>query len=117
MMKIMYSFILVGLISAIASIIYDTTKWTSGHITSMFVVIGSFLGFLGVYDFLLTKCGYGLSLPITSFGNLLYKSALEGINKYGFFGAFKDLYVKTSLGISSTIVLSFLMALICKPKD
>lgn len=116
-MKIFSSFILVGIICFIASIIYDTTKWTSGHITSLFVVVGAFLGFIGIYDYLIEKCGYGLSLPITSFGNQLYKSALNGIHSNGFFGAFKDLYVTTSLGISSAIILSFLMSMVCKPKD
>ncbi len=116
-MKIFSSFILVGLICFIASLIYDTTKWTSGHITSLFVVVGAFLGFIGVYDLLLKKCGYGLSLPITSFGNLLYKSALDGIEKYGLIGAFKNLYISTSLGISSTIVLSFFITAFCNPKD
>lgn len=116
-MKLALSFIAVGVICFIASIIYDTTKLTAGHITSLFVVIGTLLGFFGIYDYLINKCGYGLSLPITSFGNLLYKSALNGIQKNGLLGAFKDLYVTTSLGISSTIILSFYMALICKVKD
>lgn len=116
-MKMFSSFIVVGLICFIASIIYDTTKLTPGHITSLFVVVGALLGFFGIYDYLIKKCGYGLSLPITSFGNLLYKSAIDGIHKNGLLGVFKDLYVTTSLGISSTIVLSFYMALICKPKD
>lgn len=117
MMKLFGSFMIVGLICFIASIIYDTTKLTIGHITSLFVVVGTFLGFIGIYDFLIKKCGYGLSLPITSFGNQLYKSALSGLHKNGLIGGFKDLYVTTSLGISSTIILSFFSAIIFKPKD
>ena len=44
---IIKSFIFTGAICAIAQIIKDHTNLTSGHITSLFVVIGSILGFFG----------------------------------------------------------------------
>lgn len=116
-MKIFSSFVVVGLICAVASLIYDFTKLTPGHITSLFVVIGAFLGIFGWYDMLIEKFGYGLSLPITSFGNSLLKGAYEGYHLEGFYGIFSQLLTTTSLGISVTIIASFLVALICKPKD
>lgn len=116
-MRIFTSFMAVGLICMIASIIYDTTKFTPGHITSLFVVIGAILGIFGFYDVLMDKFGYGLGLPITSFGNSLVKSAYEGFQECGFFGLFKGMYVSTSAGISGAIILSFIAALVSKPKD
>lgn len=116
-MRIFTSFMAVGIICAIASLIYDTTKMTAGHITSMFVVIGAVLGLFGWYDILISKFGYGLCLPITSFGNSLLKSAYEGFHESGLFGIFSNMYVTTSAGISSVIIFSFISALICKPKD
>lgn len=116
-MKVITSFIIVGLICAIASIIYNKTKLTPGHITSLFVVIGALLGLFGIYDVLLKKCGYGLSLPITSFGNNLLKSGYEGFHKYGFYGIFSNLFKTTSAGISGAIIFSFIMTIFAKPKD
>lgn len=116
-MRIFTSFVAVGLICMIASLIYDTTKLTPGHITSLLVVVGAFLGIFGFYDILLEKFGYGLGLPITSFGNSLINAAYDGFQENGFFGLFQGMYLKTSAGISGTIILSFIMSLISKPKD
>lgn len=116
-MRIFTSFMAVGIICLIASLIYDTTKFTPGHITSLFVVVGALLGIFGFYDVLMDKFGYGLSLPITSFGNSLVKSAYEGFQNNGFFGLFQGMYISTSAGISGTILLSFIAALVSKPKD
>lgn len=116
-MKVFFSFLAVGIICAVASIIYDITKFTPGHITSLFVVIGAVLGIFGFYDILIDNLGYGLSLPITSFGNLLLKGAYEGFHKDGIFGIFSGILVTTSAGISITIIASFIMTLFSKPKD
>ena len=81
--RIFTSFMAVGLICMIASLIYDTTKFTPGHITSLFVVIGGLLGIFGFYDVLMDKFGYGLGLPITSFGNsLVNRSTCSLIGKF-----------------------------------
>lgn len=116
-MKIFTSFIAVGLICMVASLIYDTTKLTPGHITSLFVILGAFLGIFGFYDVLMEKFGYGLALPITSFGNSLVNAAYEGFQLNGLYGLFSGMYLTTSAGISGAIILSFIMTLFCKPKD
>lgn len=116
-MKIFYSFLVVGIICAIASIIYDTTKLTPGHITSIFVVVGAILGIFGIYDIMIENFGYGLSLPITSFGNMLLKGAYEGFHKDSIFGLFSGILTTTSAGISITIISSFIITLFSKPKD
>ena len=116
-MKVFTSFVAVGLICAVASIIYDTTKLTPGHITSLFVVVGAILGIFGIYDMLIQNYGYGLSLPITSFGNMLLKGAYDGFHESGIFGIFTGILTTTSAGISITIIASFIMTLFSKPKD
>ena len=50
-MSILYAFIFGGLVCLIAQIIYDNTKLSSGHITSLFVSIGAILEFFNLYDF------------------------------------------------------------------
>ncbi len=101
----------------LASIIYDMTKLTPGHITSIFVIIGAFLSVFGVYDALIENLGYGLSLPIISFGNSLANAAYEGFKTSGFYGLFSNIYMTTSTGISGAIICGFIIALLCKPKD
>jgi len=107
-LRIFTSFIAVGTICLIASIIYNLTKLTPGHITSLFVVIGVILGIFGFYDILIDNFGYGLSLPITSFGNNLVNSAYEGLKQHGLYGLFNGMFLTTSAGISGVIIMSFI---------
>ena len=116
-MSIFTSFIAVGLICAVASIIYDLTKLTPGHITSLFVVIGGFLSTFNLYDKLIEKYGYGLALPITSFGNSLVNASYKGYLTNGPYGILDGMLKTTSAGISAVIIFSFFIAIFCKPKD
>lgn len=106
---IIKSFIFTGLICAIAQIIKDNTKLTSGHITSLFVVIGAFLGFLGIYDNIIDFFGGGANVVIMSFGNSLYNAAIEN-------GLF-NLLIGGSLGIVSSIMFAFIITLISRTKS
>lgn len=116
-MKIFSSFMIVGLFCMIASLIYDLTKLTSGHITSLYVVIGSILGIFDIYDKLIEKFGYGLTTPIISFGSSLTKSAYQGLSKEGVIGLFDYMFKSTSSGICGAIIFSFLISFIFKPKS
>lgn len=106
---IIKSFIFCGVICAIAQVIKDNTKLTNGHITSLFVAIGALLGFFGIYDKLVSFFGGGASVVIMSFGNTLYKGAIEKgiLNMLG----------SVSVGIVSAILIASLVTLIFKAKD
>ena len=67
MMVYINAFLFCGTICMLGQILYDNTKWTAGHITSLFVVIGAFLDTFSIYDWFLDIAGMGASLPITSF--------------------------------------------------
>lgn len=108
-MMLIKSFIFTGVICAIAQIIKDNTKLTSGHITSIFCSVGAFLGFLGVYDKIVKCFGGGASVVIMSFGNALYKGAVEN--------GILMMLSSVSVGIVSAILMGFLMTLIFKVKD
>ncbi len=116
-MTIIYSFLFCALICLIGQIILDNTNFTPGHITSLFVIIGSFLSFTNLYEKILNITGMGASLPIMSFGNLLTNGAYTGYLKNGFIGIFTNILCNVSLGISSVIIFSFFLMLIFKPKD
>ena len=58
---------------------------TPGHITSLFVVLGSFLD-LSYYDRLVDIFHAGALIPITSFGHSLMHGAMAATKEYGVFG-------------------------------
>ncbi len=106
---IIKSFIFTGIICLIAQIIKDNTRLTSGHITSMFVVIGAILGFFGIYDKLISRFGGGASVVIKAFRNTLYKTAVEkGI---------LNMLSGVSVGIVTSILMAFIITLIFRVKD
>ena len=111
------AFILVGLISMIGQLILDNTKLTPGHITSLFVCAGAILSFFGIYEHLINFSKIGSSIPITSFGNLLYLAAYEGFKAKGIIGLFSNMLVTTSAGISSSVIFGFLVSIFFKSKD
>lgn len=116
-MTIFYSFLFSGIICVLGQIILDNTKLTPGHVTSLFVVIGSFLGMVGIYDEIIKVVGVGANIPITSFGNTLFNSAYKGFKSAGFIGIFDNMLSNVSLGITTAIIFSFLFTLIAKVKD
>ena len=111
------SFIFCGLVCLIGEIILDKTNLTPGHVTTLFVIIGSFLDVFGIYDKIILIFGAGANVPITSFGHLLMHGAMEQTTKLGFMGIPIGVFHLTASGISVAIVFSFFFALIFKPKN
>ena len=116
-MTYLYSFLFVGFVCVVAQIILDNTKLTPGHITSIFVVIGSFLDIFNIYDKIILKVGGGALVPITSFGHLLVHGAMERTTESGLVGIFMGMFDLTASGITSALIFSFIFALIFKPKN
>jgi len=111
------AFLFAGLVCMIGQIILDKTKLTPGHITSMLVVLGSFLDSFSLYDKIIVKVGGGALVPITSFGHSLIHGALAEANSMGIMGIVAGMFDLTAAGITSAIIFSFLFALIFKPKN
>ena len=111
------AFIFCGLVCLIGQIILDNTKFTPGHITTIFVVVGAFLDTFNIYDKLVLWAGGGALVPITSFGHLLIHGAMDTVNNFGVMGLFMGMFDLTSSGIVAAIVFSFVLSLIFKPRD
>ena len=111
------SFIFAGVICLISQIILDNTKLTPGHITSILVVIGSFLDTFDIYDKIVLIAGGGALVPITSFGHQLIHGAMDTVNNFGVMGLFMGMFDLTSAGIVAAIIFSFVFGLIFKPRD
>ena len=116
-MQYIYSFLFCGVLCLIAQLILDNTKLTAGHITSIFVVIGSFLDIANIYDKIIEFVGAGATTPIINFGNSLYTASLMGFKSEGFLGIFSKMLDGSCVILSSVIVFSFIFTLFSYPKD
>lgn len=116
-MTYLYSFIFSGLICLFGQIILDNTKLTSGHITSIFVVIGAFLDTFSIYDEIIKWTGGGALVPITSFGHSLIHGALAKTEEFGIMGLVMGMFDLTAAGITSAIIFTFIFSIIFNPSD
>ncbi|MEF2782575.1 stage V sporulation protein AE [Erysipelotrichaceae bacterium HCN-30851] len=116
-MMVLSAFFVCGTICLVGQLIYDNTKLTAGHITSIFVVVGAALDTFGWYDRLIEFAGMGASLPITSFGHSLIHGAIAKAQSDGLIGILLGMFDLTAAGITSGILFAFLAALIFRPKD
>ena len=104
-----------GLICVIGQILMQLTKLTSARILVLFVVAGVILTAVGAYNPLVDFAGAGATVPLTGFGYSLAMGAIEGVQKYGLWGAFVGGIQKTAAGIAAAILFGLLNALIFKP--
>ena len=109
------AFFVGGAICCIGQILMQTTKLTSARILVFFVVAGVILGAIGLYKPLVDFAGAGATVPLTGFGYNLAMGAIEGVNKYGLWGAFTGGITKNAAGIAAAILFGLLNALIFKP--
>ena len=116
MMTYVYAFLFCGTVCLIAQVILDNTKLTPGHVTSLFVVIGAALDIAGIYDKIVLYAGAGALIPITSFGHLLIHGAMDMAETLGPLGLAFGIFDLTSAGISVDLFISFVLALIFKPR-
>ena len=111
------SFLFCATVCLIGQIILDNTNLTPGHVTSLFVVIGSFLDTFGIYDKFIKYFGAGCLVPITSFGHSLIHGALSAAGKKGLLGLLSGMFDLTASGIVAAIIFAFILTLIFKVKD
>lgn len=110
------AFIIGGFICAIAQILINVTKLTSGRILVVFMLAGVVLQSFGLYKYLIDFAGAGATVPISGFGYLLAEGAINGA-KSGLLGALTGGLKSASAGITAAVVFSFLASLIFKPKS
>ena len=105
-----------GAICVVGQILMQKTKLTSARILVCFVIAGVILGAVGLYNPLVDFAGAGATVPLTGFGYNLAMGAIEGVNKYGLWGAFTGGITKNAAGIAAAILFGLLNALIFKPR-
>lgn len=115
-MMVLKAFILGGVICIIGQILIDKTKLTPARILVIYVTAGAILGGLGLYQYLVNWGGCGATVPLTGFGNLLSKGAIEEVKSSGFIGAFTGGIKAAAGGISAAIFFGYIASLVSKPK-
>lgn len=116
-MDYLKAFLIGGALCVIGQILIDKTKLTPARILVSYVVIGVFLGAVGVYEPLVEFAGAGATVPLTGFGYLLSKGVREAVEQQGFLGALIGGLKACAGGITAAIVSGLLVALIFKDKD
>lgn len=116
-MDYLKAFIIGGLICVIGQILIDLTKMTPARILVSFVVLGVFLGAIGVYEPLIKWAGAGATVPLTGFGSLLAKGTKEMINEKGWIGILTGPLSAGAAGITSALLCGVVASLFAKPKE
>ena len=110
------AFVFGGLICVIAQMLINVTKLTSGKILVYFLLAGVVLQAFGLYENFVQFAGAGATVPISGFGYLLAKGAMEGAKK-SLFDALTGGLTSASMGITAAVVFGYIFALIFKPKS
>lgn len=116
MHEYLMAFAIGGLICVIGQLLMDLTKLTPAHVLVSFVVVGTILGGLGLYQPLVELGGAGATIPLTGFGNSLASGVIEAVDKQGLLGIFTGALSATAAGMMAAIVFGFMMAVIFNPK-
>ena len=111
------AFVIGGILCLIAQILIDKTKLTPARILVSYVVIGVFLGAIGLYQPLVDFAGAGASVPLTGFGNTLAKGVKEAVTHEGFLGIFTGGLKASAGGITAAILSGLLAGFLFKAKD
>ncbi len=116
-MAYLKAFLVGGLLCLIGQILIDKTKLTPARILVSYVIIGVFLGAVGVYKYLVDFAGAGATVPLTGFGFNIAKGVREAIDKDGFLGIFTGGFQSTAGGITVAMIAGLLASFLFKAKD
>ena len=115
-MQYVWCFIIGGVLCIIAQILIDKTKLTPARVLVLYVTVGTILGGLGIYKYLVDFAGAGATVPLTGFGYNLAKGAIEGVKEAGIIGAFTGGVKASAGGIAAAVFFGYIASLISKPK-
>ena len=116
-MDYLKAFFFGGLLCLIGQVLIDKTKLTPARILVSYVVIGVFLGAVGLYKPFADFAGAGATVPLTGFGYNLAKGVREAVQEDGFLGIFTGGLKACAGGIATAIFAGLLASLIFKPRD
>jgi len=110
------AFLVGGLICGLIQILMDRTKLLPGRIMVLLVCLGVVGGVLGLYKPLVDFAGAGATVPLSGFGYNLWEGVKGAVNEEGLIGIFKGGFDASAIGISASLIFSYLASLIFNPK-
>ena len=116
-MEYVKAFMIGGILCLIGQILIDKTKLTPARVLVSYVVLGVFLGAIGIYEPLVSFAGAGATVPLTGFGYILAKGVKDAIAEDGFLGIITGGLKSAAGGITVAIVSGLVVSLIFKPRD
>jgi stage V sporulation protein AE len=111
-----WAFLIGGAWCVLAQILLDKTKLTPARILVGYVVLGVFLGAIGVYKPLIDFAGAGATTPLTGFGYLISKGVREAVDEKGLLGALTGGLTASSAGIAAALCFGYLAAVLFRSR-
>lgn len=115
-MNYLWAFVVGGLFCVLAQILIDKTAMTPARILVGYVVLGVFLGAIGVYKPLVDFAGAGATVPLTGFGYLISEGVRDAVRENGFIGIFTGALTAAAGGTSAALIFAFLASILFKSK-
>lgn len=115
-MDYLKAFVVGGIICVLTQILMEKTRLMPGRIMVILVTTGTVLGAIGLYEPLVQFAGAGASVPLTGFGNVLWKGMKMAVDNSGFLGLFKGGFTACAVGVSSALVFGYIASWIFEPK-
>ena len=115
-MMLLKAFVVGGVLCIIAQILIDKTKLTPAKILVLYVTLGTILGGLGIYKYLVDFAGAGATVPLTGFGYNLAKGTIKAVQENGLIGTFTGGLKASAGGIAAAVFFGYIASLVAKPK-
>ena len=115
-MDYLKAFVVGGIICVLTQILMEKTRLMPGRIMVILVTTGTVLGAIGLYEPLVQFAGAGASVPLTGFGNVLWKGMKMAVDNSGFLGLFKVGFTACAVGVSAALVFGYIASWIFEPK-
>lgn len=115
-MDYLKAFVVGGIICVLTQILMEKTRLMPGRIMVILVTTGTVLGAIGLYEPLVQFAGVGASVPLTGFGNVLWKGMKMAVDNSGFLGLFKGGFTACAVGVSAALVFGYIASWIFEPK-
>ena len=115
-MDYLKAFVVGVIICVLTQILMEKTRLMPGRIMVILVTTGTVLGAIGLYEPLVQFAGAGASVPLTGFGNVLWKGMKMAVDNSGFLGLFKGGFTACAVGVSAALVFGYIASWIFEPK-
>ena len=112
----LFAFLVGGLVCLFAQVLIDLTKLTPARILVIYVVLGVFLGAVGVFEPLADFAGCGITVPLIGFGGNVARGVRESVSETGLLGALTGGLSAASGGTAAALCFGYLVALFCNAR-